>query len=182
MLQNRFREDWISIHSRDIESYNVDMVLVSNKYVFLPGERPQSPSKNRWLHNFHSKSKKVNTFDNAFINKMKEYVYSLEMNIDTLVDKQIILYEFKLDFSKHLKQYWDLIPDNDEKNNLVSLLENCIKNLHVEDIQKPQIDVIVKALDGLGKETISEEDTEDFFNDIVNCGIYRIGTLPNISK
>ncbi|MCG7850508.1 MAG: hypothetical protein MIO93_15225 [ANME-2 cluster archaeon] len=180
MLQNWLNKEWISIPGRDIESYSVDVVPVSNKYVYSPGERPQSHSQNRWSHNFHSKSKKVNTFDNAFINKMKEYAYNLEMVIDTLEDKQIILSEFKLDFAKYLKQYWGLIPDNDEKNNLVSLLENCIKNLHVEDIQKPQIDVLVNALDVLGKDTILEEDTERFFHDIVNRGIYRIGTLPNI--
>ena len=129
-----------------------------------------------------NKPKKDDNFEDVFINKMKGHLNELHLNLDSLADKQISLYQFKLDFTKNINQYWDVSQENDDLNCLLSMLETSIENLHVEDIQKPQINILEKILNVIQIGDISEDYTESIFYEIVNCGLDPIGSLDGISQ
>lgn len=172
-IRSPFNIDYISIqhpsmqeHMRLVGAYGSPNHPINIKSEYTPINKP----------------KKVDTFEDVFIKKMKVSLNELYLNLDSLADKQIFLHKFKSNFSDYINQYWDLIQENDEKNNLVSLLETSIENLHVEDIQKPQIDILEKILNVINGGDISEDYTETIFHEIVNCGLDPIGSLDGISQ
>ncbi|MBE0520649.1 MAG: hypothetical protein IBX39_00050 [Candidatus Methanoperedenaceae archaeon] len=178
-----FNIDYISGQHPSMQDH---MRLVGARKMRLIGERsvysPNHPINIKSEYTHINKPKKLDTFEDVFITKMRRSLNELYLNLDSIVDKQITLHQFKLDFSDYINKYWDLIQENDEKNNLVSLLETSIENLHVEDIQKPQIDVLEKILDVIKGGDISEDDTETIFYEIVNCGLDPMGSLDGISQ
>lgn len=125
---------------------------------------------------------KFKNFEDVFINKMKGYLNELYLNLDSIVDKQITLHQFKLDFSKNINQYWDVSKENNDLNCLLSMLETSIENLHVENVQKPQIEILTKIFDVITSDDISDDDAESIFSEIVNCGLDPIGSLDGISQ
>ena len=116
--------------------------------------------------------------DTAFLNELHALAIEINNRFDDIIERQI----FFSNFNKNLDDAWNLIPEEDQARDIILLLDNVIRNMKSEKLEKDQTKALVDITARLKRGGITEDDVDAVIDIILETKLNPIIPIKGLSK